>query len=94
MIHVNVWQKPLQYCKVISLQLIKKKKKHEGAILAGSGLAAGAGGLDMLQKQLSRIYYHQVLWGVGVLGWNADSLGLLQQILLQLMGSWGHESAF
>ena len=25
MIHVNVWQKPLQYCKVISLQLIKKK---------------------------------------------------------------------
>ena len=33
LIHVNVWQKPLQYCKVISLQLIKKyilkkKSKH------------------------------------------------------------------
>ena len=35
LIHVNVWQKPLQYCKVISLQLIKingkkktKKKPH------------------------------------------------------------------
>ena len=34
LIHVNVWQKPLQYCKVISLQLIevnekrKRKKKH------------------------------------------------------------------
>ena len=27
LIHVNVWQKPLQYYKVISLQLIKKKKK-------------------------------------------------------------------
>ena len=30
LIHVHVWQKPLQYCKVISLQLIKingKKKK-------------------------------------------------------------------
>ena len=26
-IHVSVWQKPLQYCKVISLQLIKIKKK-------------------------------------------------------------------
>ena len=26
LIHVNVWQKPLQYRKVISLQLIKKKK--------------------------------------------------------------------
>ena len=24
LIHVNVWQKPLQHCKVISLQLIKK----------------------------------------------------------------------
>ena len=32
LIDVNVWQKPLQYCKVISLQLIKingKKKKGE-----------------------------------------------------------------
>ena len=31
LIHVNVWQKPLQYCKVISLQLIKineEKKKR------------------------------------------------------------------
>ena len=26
LIHVSIWQKPLQYCKVISLQLIKKKK--------------------------------------------------------------------
>ena len=31
LIHVNVWQKPLQYCKVISLHLIKinKKKKRK-----------------------------------------------------------------
>ena len=32
LIHVNVWQNPLQYCKAISLQLIKisgKKKKKE-----------------------------------------------------------------
>ena len=31
-IHVSVWQKPLQYCKVISLQLIKtngKKQKNK-----------------------------------------------------------------
>ena len=27
LIHVNVWQKPLQYCKVISLQLIKMNEK-------------------------------------------------------------------
>ena len=32
LIHVNVWQKPRQYCKVISLQLIKiheKKNKNK-----------------------------------------------------------------
>ena len=32
LIHVNVWQNPLQYCKVISLQLIKineNKQKHK-----------------------------------------------------------------
>ena len=27
LIHVNVWQKPLQYCNVISLQLIKINRK-------------------------------------------------------------------
>ena len=27
LIHVNIWQKPLQYCKVISLQLIKIIRK-------------------------------------------------------------------
>ena len=27
LIHVNVWQKPLQYCEVISFQLIKNKGK-------------------------------------------------------------------
>ena len=27
LIHVNIWQKPLQYCKVISLQPIKKRKQ-------------------------------------------------------------------
>ena len=29
LIHVNVWQKPLQYCKVISLQPIKKNKEKK-----------------------------------------------------------------
>ena len=36
LIHANVWQKPLQYCKVISLQLIKingKKRKNLNNIL-------------------------------------------------------------
>ena len=33
LIHVNIWKKPLQYCKVISLQLIKingKINKYSG----------------------------------------------------------------
>ena len=30
LIHVNVWQKPLQYCKVISLQLIIINEKKNG----------------------------------------------------------------
>ena len=29
LIHFNVWQNPLQYCKVISLQLIKKKSEKK-----------------------------------------------------------------
>ena len=29
LIHVNIWQKPLQYCKVISLQLIKINEKNK-----------------------------------------------------------------
>ena len=33
LIHVNVWQKPLQYCKVISLQLIKINGKKEKRVL-------------------------------------------------------------
>ena len=40
LIHVNVWQKPLQYCKVISLQLIKIngkiKKINPSMCLSGS----------------------------------------------------------
>ena len=38
LIHVNVWQKPLQHCRVISLQLIKindKKKKKNLPVNAG-----------------------------------------------------------
>ena len=41
-IHVNIWQKPLQYCKVINLQLIKiNEKKKQFSILWGVCCAAG-----------------------------------------------------
>ena len=32
LIHVNVWQKPLQYCKVISLQPIKMNEKQTNPV--------------------------------------------------------------
>ena len=43
LIHVNVWQKPLQYCRVISLQLIKingKKKRKCSKVLLAFGKGA------------------------------------------------------
>ena len=37
LIHVNVWQKPLQYCKVISLQLIKINGKKNKINVTSNG---------------------------------------------------------
>ena len=36
LIHVNVWQKPLQYCKIICLQLIKINGKKKTSIFQHS----------------------------------------------------------
>ena len=36
LIHINVWQKPLQCCKVISLQLIKINGKKKTTILTNN----------------------------------------------------------
>ena len=45
LIHVNVWQEPLQYCKIISLKLklinLQKKRRHR--ISPGRGGALGTG---------------------------------------------------
>ena len=43
LIHVNVWQRPLQYCKVISLQLIKingKQKRKKMKIMASGSITS------------------------------------------------------
>ena len=39
LIHVNVWQNPLQYCKVISLQLMKKKKSEPKSMVINNPVA-------------------------------------------------------
>ena len=63
LIHVNVWQNPLQYCKVISLQLIKineKKKRHKGAwnTPTTQGLALPENGTHRYNSY--RTVYHQM----------------------------------
>ena len=34
LVHVNVWQKPPQYCKVTSLRFKKKMKKNENEVVS------------------------------------------------------------
>ena len=48
LIHVNVWQKPLQYCKVINLQLKLKKKKK--TIARGERLEPNVNSIFLKQK--------------------------------------------
>ena len=62
LIHVNVWQKPLQYCKVISLQLIKinKKKKRKK---------------ESPERRNSCVYGHLIAYKEGKnIQWRKDSL--------------------
>ena len=57
LIHVNVWKNPLQYCKVISLQLIKineKKKDDDGRDLINWR--------SYSQAQLSYLKIKQAIW--------------------------------
>ena len=66
LIHVNVWQKPLQYCKVISLQLIKIKGKkknrrrkgesalfHEAWLCYLLQLSLGLDGMNKVQSHVA-----------------------------------------
>ena len=60
LIDVNVWQKPLQYCKVISLQLIKingkKKRKNKLKSRSQSKIAWESSRLVLSLLQWSTIY--------------------------------------
>ena len=47
LIHVNVWQKPLQFCKVISLQLIKIKKKKKVSVRSPGTASQKRDGLSL-----------------------------------------------
>ena len=47
LIHVNVWQKSLQYCKVISLQLIKINEKNKKKESITTNKASGGLGVPV-----------------------------------------------
>ena len=70
LIHVNVWQKPLQYCKVISLQLIKinEKKKERCGFDAWSGKSPGEGGGNPLQYSCLGNPMNREAWGTTIHG--------------------------
>ena len=55
LIHVNVWQKQLQYCKVISLQLIKINEKN--VFLNSVHLL-----LIAFKFNFSSCWYHVIFW--------------------------------
>ena len=64
LIYVNAWQKPLQYCKVISLQLIKinekkffKEKKNNKKEVNAKMTVSEASALFIPQLQLSSLGY-------------------------------------
>ena len=61
LIHVYVWQKPLQYCKVVSLQLIKVKgKKKNNGKQKNKKVEA--------KKKKKRVWTLLPLWGCVALG--------------------------
>ena len=56
LIHVNVWQKPLQYCKVISLQLIKINEKKKSLLQHHSSKASIFRRSAFFTVQLSHVH--------------------------------------
>ena len=65
LIHVNVWQKPLQYYKVISLQLIKIKKKKKQALVYIKGkLSVSIADLHAMLYRLATLNYPIQFYGL------------------------------
>ena len=59
LIHVNVWQNPLQYCQVISLQLIKINRKKESAVQhRGWGFDPWSGSWDPTGHRATKLLHH------------------------------------
>ena len=93
LIHVNVWQKPLQYCKVISLQLIKinekKKKKKKNWLLekdpeCWERLKAGGEGEDRGRDGwMASLTRWTWVWAISRRWWWTGKPGVLQSIGFQ-----------
>ena len=93
LIHVNVWQKPLQYCKVISLQLIKinEKKKKTSSYLEIRTFGMYA--LNNFQVDSSVNYNHVVRYILTTyLSFSWKFVALTQFSYLPLLASGNHIS--
>ena len=74
LIHINVWQKPLQYCKVISLQL-NKFLKERISVLHVRDVCGLRGGLRGHEEQVSpRKKEGPLSLGMGRGGWEGTLL--------------------
>ena len=62
LIHVNVWQKPLQYCKVISLQLKKKKEEEDIQTANGHMRRCSASLIVLVVQTFSRVWLSGTPW--------------------------------
>ena len=81
LIHVNVWEKPLQYCKVISLKLKKKKLKcYNSSTWQPRGLQCLAG-LQKKWQWLGQLRSHQVERGQKEHCFISKSLNFLSGLL-------------
>ena len=61
LIHVNVWQKSLQYCKVISLQLIKINGKNQIHVYICTGTPQNITAVVIANSPIFKICYNSKL---------------------------------
>ena len=102
LIHANVWQEPLQYCKLISLQLIKinKKKKRPWC---WERLKAGGEGYDRRWDGcMTSLTWWTWVWASSGSWWWTGKTGVLQSFGSEKVGhdlgteqwQWKQNNAF
>ena len=74
LIHVNVWQKPLQYCKVISPQLIKINEKKINFVKSDQNLCRLVNNTVLLVNFLSLLFLQLIFLSIFRTGLQVSNL--------------------